>query len=452
VRNWPLFLAHVSQYAACDSCHALFLNHVKHVVTRTNRYTGKKYIDDSAIMSWQVGNEPRVFSNEGKPAFIRWLKEVTKLIRSLDPNHLISLGNEGAMGCEGDMQLFETIHADPNVDYLTIHIWPKNWSWISIPDVTDHIAAAIEKTNAYIEAHTAIAEKLQKPLVIEEFGYPRDHHRYTLDDPTTARDTYYRNIFAQVTASAESAGMLAGCNFWTWGGFGRTAHEYWLPWDDYLGDPAQEEQGLNSVFDVDATIGLIKKYANRLTPAKAAFMGYSISLMWADMRPGFFKDNHYVGCGIGGQTTPQMLSRFRLDIVTLKPQVAVINGGINDIACNSGDYDFELTLASIRSMAEIAHANGIKVILTSVLPAAEIPWRKEITSVPEKVDRLNAAIKAYCAKKGFTYVDYYAQLVRKDGVKGMLEQYTTDGVHVTVAGYEVMEEIIKQTIDNIIKK
>ncbi|MDR3184944.1 MAG: GDSL-type esterase/lipase family protein, partial [Prevotellaceae bacterium] len=171
-----------------------------------------------------------------------------------------------------------------------------------------------------------------------------------------------------------------------------------------------------------------------VTPVKAAFMGNSITQMWANMRPDFFKNNNYVGRGISGQTTPKMLSRFRLDIVALKPQVVVINGGINDIATNSGTYDSEFTLGSIQSMAEIAHANGIKVILTSVLPASGIPWRKEISAVPEKVDQLNAAIKAYCAAKGFTYVDYYSQLVRKDGAKGMSEQYTTDGVHVTAAG------------------
>jgi lysophospholipase L1-like esterase len=185
------------------------------------------------------------------------------------------------------------------------------------------------------------------------------------------------------------------------------------------------------------------------TPVKAAFMGNSITQMWAEMRPDFFKNNNYVGRGISGQTTPQMLSRFRTDIVALKPQVVVINGGINDIATNSGPYDFEFTFGSIQSMAEIAHANGIKVVLTSVLPAAKIPWREEIPAVPEKVNRLNAAIKAYCASKGFTYVDYYAQLVSTDGSKGMIAQYTTDGVHVTEAGYEIMEKIIKQAIDNL---
>ncbi len=264
VHDWPVFVKHVAQYAECDSCHAMFLKHVKHVITRTNKYTGKKYIDDTAIMSWQIGNEPRVFSDEGKPAFLKWMKEVTALIRSLDPNHLISTGNEGLMGSEGDMKLYEDMHADPNVDYLTIHIWPKNWRWIDITKIKESVDTAIVKTNQYITDHIAIAKKLNKPITIEEFGFPRDNHKYTLDDPVTARDEYYSNIFKQVVASTKEKGNLAGCNFWAWGGFGRPAHEFWKPWDDYVGDPSQEEQGLNSVFDTDSTIKVIKNYADQL--------------------------------------------------------------------------------------------------------------------------------------------------------------------------------------------
>lgn len=264
VQDWPVFVKHVAQYADCDSCHTLFLNHVKHVITRTNRYTGKKYIDDTAIMSWQVGNEPRSFSDEGKPAFVKWLKETTALIRSLDPNHLISLGNEGTKGCEEDMNLFEQINSDPNVDYLTIHIWPKNWSWIDPTQVVASVDTAITETDKYIDNHLAIAKKLNKPMVIEEFGYPRDNHKYTLDDTTVARDTYYSNIFSKIISSKENNGLIAGCNFWTWGGFGRPAHTFWEPWDDYVGDPSQEEQGLNSVFDTDTTIKVIKSYTQKL--------------------------------------------------------------------------------------------------------------------------------------------------------------------------------------------
>jgi mannan endo-1,4-beta-mannosidase len=298
--GWPQLKKRLAQYATCDECKKMFFDHVKVVLSRTNRYTGKKYTDDPAIMAWQVGNEPRAFSDEAKPAFAQWIKEATALIRSLDKNHLISIGSEGLMGCEVDMQLFEAIHADPNVDYLTIHIWPKNWSWISagnldalmaelaksnpmygtppegsaarppvpnivaMSDAAGQVDKAIEKTKEYIDSHVPVAERLQKPFVIEEFGYPRDHHRYTLDDPTTGRDAYYRYILSRVEESYHQKGRLAGCNFWAWGGFGRPAHLFWQPWDDYLGDPAQEEQGLNAVFDTDSTTGLIKEYAGRI--------------------------------------------------------------------------------------------------------------------------------------------------------------------------------------------
>lgn len=264
VHDWPVFVKHVAQYADCDSCHTLFLDHVKTVLSRTNKYTGKKYTDDTAIMSWQVGNEPRAFSDEGKPGFAKWLKEATALIRSLDKNHLISTGNEGVMGCENDMDLFESINTDENVDYITIHIWPKNWSWIDITKIPASVDTAITKTDKYIEEHLVVAQKLGKPIVIEEFGYPRDNHKYTLDDSVSARDKYYANIFKHIVEASKNKGLLAGCNFWAWGGFGRPAHEFWKPWDDYVGDPSQEEQGLNSVFDTDSTIKVIKEYSDLL--------------------------------------------------------------------------------------------------------------------------------------------------------------------------------------------
>jgi mannan endo-1,4-beta-mannosidase len=264
VQDWPIFVKHVAQYADCDSCHTMFLDHVKHVISRINKYTGKKYTEDTALMAWQVGNEPRAFSDEGKSAFSKWLKKATALIRSLDTNHMISIGNEGFMGSEGDMKLYEEIHADPNVDYLTIHIWPKNWTWIDITKITGSVDTAIVRTNKYITDHSVIAEKLDKPIVIEEFGFPRDNHKYTPDDPVIARDKYYANIFYQIEAAAKENKNLAGCNFWAWGGFGRPTQEFWKLGDDYVGDPSQEEQGLNSVFDTDSTIKVIREYANRL--------------------------------------------------------------------------------------------------------------------------------------------------------------------------------------------
>jgi mannan endo-1,4-beta-mannosidase len=109
-----------------------------------------------------------------------------------------------------------------------------------------------------------VAVKLKKPLVIEEFGLPRDHHGYTLDETTHYRDTYYTNILQYILKSSKDGSCLAGCNFWAWGGFGRPAHIHWMKQDDYLGDPPQEEQGLNSVFDRDSTISIIQNYAFKI--------------------------------------------------------------------------------------------------------------------------------------------------------------------------------------------
>lgn len=264
VHDWPVFVKQVSKYAECDSCHILFNKHVEYVISRTNRYTNKKYAEDPAIMAWQVGNEPRAFSEEAKPALAKWLKETTALIRSLDKNHLISIGSEGSWGCEMDMSLFEQIHADPNVDYLTMHVWPKNWSWIDVKNIPASVDSAIVKTKNYMDEHVLIAQKLNKPLVMEEFGFPRDNHKYALTDPVTARDRYYSFVFEQIVKSYQKKENLAGCNFWSWGGFGRPVHEFWQAWDDYVGDPSQEEQGLNSVFDTDSTIKIIKKYSDKL--------------------------------------------------------------------------------------------------------------------------------------------------------------------------------------------
>ena len=182
---------------------------------------------------------------------------------------------------------------------------------------------------------------------------------------------------------------------------------------------------------------------------RVVFIGNSITQGWADQRPDFFKSNNYVGRGIGGQTSPQLLSRFRQDVINLKPTAVVINIGTNDIAENTGPYDPDFTLGNIMSMAELAKANGIKVILSSVLPVGEYPWRKEIKNVPDKIDTLNAGIKAYVKKNKFAYIDYYA--VMHDENRALISSYGTDGVHPTAQGYEVMEKVAKAVIDKVVK-
>ena len=267
--GYPAFMEAMAQYAGNEKAHQLFYDHVRYILSRTNRYTGVKYVDDPAIMSWQIGNEPRAFSKEALPAFEKWLAEASALIRSLDKNHLISIGSEGSWGCENDYDSYERICADKNVDYCNVHLWPYNWGWAKPDSLVEHLERSCQNTKEYIDRHLAICDKLNKPLVMEEFGYPRDGFKFSLDTPTKGRDGYYRYVFSLVADNAEQGGKFAGCNFWGWGGFAIPQHEQWQVGDPYTNDPAQEAQGLNSVFATDSTtLAVVREQVARMQQVK----------------------------------------------------------------------------------------------------------------------------------------------------------------------------------------
>lgn len=201
-----------------------------------------------------------------------------------------------------------------------------------------------------------------------------------------------------------------------------------------------------------------KRYAeaNKELPAPAkkekrvVFMGNSITEGWARVHPDWFKENNYYGRGISGQTSPQMLLRFQADVIALQPDVVVINAGTNDIAENTGTYHPSFTLNNIKSMAEVAKANGIKVILTSVLPHDRFGWNKSIENVTQKVDELNVAIQAYAKANKIPYVDYNAEM--RDAKGAMKEGLSKDGVHPYPDAYLIMEALVKPVIDKQLKK
>lgn len=182
---------------------------------------------------------------------------------------------------------------------------------------------------------------------------------------------------------------------------------------------------------------------------RVVFIGNSITEGWVNIHPDFFTSNNYIGRGIGGQTSPQLLSRFRQDVINLHPKAVVINVGTNDIAENTGDYDPQFTFDNIKSMADMAKANGIKVILSSVLPVGEYPWRKEIQNVPDKIAALNKNIEEYAKANKFAYIDYFA--VMHDDNRALINTYGTDGVHPNALGYDVMEKAAKPVIDKVVK-
>ena len=186
-----------------------------------------------------------------------------------------------------------------------------------------------------------------------------------------------------------------------------------------------------------------KKNEEVKTKPVAVFMGDSITFGWAKHCGYFFKENNFIGRGIGGQVTSQMLVRLRRDVIDLKPEYAVILAGTNDIAQNQGYISVENICGNIISMVEILKANNIKPVVCSVLPVKRYPWRKQIESIAP-ISQLNAMLKDYCQKNNVKYVDYYSALV--DSEKGLPKEYAGDGVHPTVAGFKIMQKIILEAL------
>lgn len=179
------------------------------------------------------------------------------------------------------------------------------------------------------------------------------------------------------------------------------------------------------------------------TRPASVLMGDSITEGWFTSDPGFFKKNNFVGRGIGGQVTSQMLLRFREDVIKLKPRQVIILAGTNDIAENQGPIALDKVFGNIVSMAELAKANNIRVVLCSVLPAYDFGWRKNMMPA-EKVIALNTMIEAYARKNNIVYVDYHSAM--KDSRNGLDKSYTEDEIHPTAKGYVVMEDILMKKL------
>ena len=176
---------------------------------------------------------------------------------------------------------------------------------------------------------------------------------------------------------------------------------------------------------------------------RIVFMGNSITEGWSKICPGFFQGKPYINRGISGQTTTQMLARFRADVINLKPSIVIILAGTNDIAENNGPSTPEIILNNIISMAELAKYSGIKVILCSVLPALDYYWRPGLKPV-EKIARLNIMIKKYAAETGCGYIDYYSSMA--DEQKGLKKELTSDGIHPNDTGYKIMAPLTEDAI------
>ncbi len=262
--SWDEYMNYTKQFHSCEPCMEAYYKHIKFIIGRTNSYTNIKYVDDPSIMSWQVANEPRVLmTSDHEDAFGSWLNETVRIIKESAPNQLVSTGTEGKHGFLQDIDMYQRLHDNNNIDYLAMHMWPKNWGWYNIDNEKESTQTSITNAIKYMNEHIITANQLNKPIVMSEFGFPREKESLSLDASIENRDIFYKAIFKEIEKSKANQGALAGLNFWGFGGFALTDPDNgkWKHGDDFTADPPQEPQGLNTVFVSDiSTLDLIKKF------------------------------------------------------------------------------------------------------------------------------------------------------------------------------------------------
>jgi len=271
--GWDQFMNFSARFYSNTNANAAYRKYINFLINRKNTISHILYREDQTIMAWQLANEPRPGNSEqGEKnfrVFSRWIDQTSAYIKSIDHNHLVSTGNEGLAGCMGSARLYEEIHSYKNVDYMTFHLWILNWGWFNPMRARETYSGAASKALAYIKEHIGYADQVGKPVVLEEFGIPRDKHEFSPEAGTIYRDKFYNLVFKAVYKNAKSGGPLVGSNFWAWGGFGKIREEgraIWKKGDDFTGDPPQEPQGRNSVFvDDSSSVKILRLFARQMS-------------------------------------------------------------------------------------------------------------------------------------------------------------------------------------------
>lgn len=260
--SWGIYMDHTYKFYSNSRAKKIYWDVVKKLVGRTNSITNVAYKDDPAIMAWQLANEPKCGAR--KKAYRNWIRQTAKMIKQLDPNHLVSTGSEGteSENLFGNRRKNFIKNHSEYIDYLTAHIWIQNWGWYN-PHKPKTLLSSQEKAIKYLEKHIDIAKEMNMPLVLEEFGIARDKESYAATSEVAYRDSYYDFIFNYIAKNIENNSPLQACNFWAWGGIGRprVPRSVWETGDDLIGDPPHEYQGWYSVYNTDTTThAIIKKY------------------------------------------------------------------------------------------------------------------------------------------------------------------------------------------------
>lgn len=259
---WDRFMAFSDRFYNTPEAQKLFLNAVDTILNRKNSITGRFYKDEPAVMSWQLANEPRNGNNpQSKTEMLQWVKNTADYIKTIDNKHLVSIGSEGEAGHWFDFNHWKNIHSHSSVDYVTIHLWPQNWSWFNPEDEAGTIDKTLQNAADYISRHVATADSLGKPSVVEEFGMARDGGSFSPDGSTVYRNKFMQFVFNFTDSLSKSSG-LSGTNFWGFSGEGvsKTFGKPWHNGDPFGGDPPHEIQGWYGIYFSDSqTINVIKK-------------------------------------------------------------------------------------------------------------------------------------------------------------------------------------------------
>jgi mannan endo-1,4-beta-mannosidase len=258
--SWDEYMRFSARFYTLPRAKNLYFELLEKLITRRNTLTNGLYLHDETIMSWQLANEPREFGYNKK--YYQWVKKSSDLIRKVDKNHLICIGNEGILDHLVGSTYKKTA-ALKNIDYLTVHLWPENWGWYAPKNPIESFETTKSKSKDFLEKNAAISQLVQKPIVLEEFGLARDGGSYEASASVTMRNTFYQFLYETTLGNKNSP--YRGMNFWAIGGEGkpRQAECIWQPGDEYIGDPPHEKQGWYSVYFSDlSTFEWLKKIGN----------------------------------------------------------------------------------------------------------------------------------------------------------------------------------------------
>jgi mannan endo-1,4-beta-mannosidase len=215
------WMRYAARFYRLPAAQELYRASITHLLKRRNTVNGMPYSSDPAIMAWQVCNEPRPGPDEPAsepvvPHYVEWLDRTARLIKELSPRHLVSTGSEGRIGSLGSAAIYLDAHRSAAIDYLTLHVWVKNWKWLTEPRLGPQYESTVARATDHVREHVEFADRLGRPLVMEEFGIPRDNEALSISGSTRMRDDYFRRMFAQITLAQRTGGALQGANFWAW--------------------------------------------------------------------------------------------------------------------------------------------------------------------------------------------------------------------------------------------